>query len=470
MASSTKLSRILLLRSGSNEAALGEAWLTEAGYDLVLLSDRNQALGEIVAGDYQLLLFIVGAQPKSEDLAFCKELMGRFAYFPILQIYQPDTPKAARLAAGIFHWRKCKPSRYKSFLLAVKRLIYLGNLRRRLLEREYLYERLEALWQNVDTTQAQSVIARCCELWAELTECENVVWLSADSAELALGAQASGGESAQQLSSQLSTNFILKPLHPSANLTRLAALVRNVEQLHQRASVQASPQTRPVIKLEQHRLWLVAAHNPASVNERLGYFFLVQPKFEPPDLGRVIRALEERIFAVVSLDRARQLAYLDDLTELYNQRFLPLLLNQEMSRASREGRKFSILFLDVDYFKWVNDNNGHLVGSQLLVQVADVLRQCTRAYDTVFRYGGDEFVVVLPNASTEGAREVAERIRSQIEISTFVAGSAKIHLTVSIGIATYPDHAVNVQQVLQLADEAMYYGKNTSRNVVYIAS
>ena len=174
--------------------------------------------------------------------------------------------------------------------------------------------------------------------------------------------------------------------------------------------------------------------------------------------------------AVRNLGRLKQvehLAYLDDLTHLYNTRYLDMVLDRELSG----GRPFSLLFLDLDRFKAVNDQHGHLSGSRLLVEVARVLRSCVRDEDVLVRYGGDEYITVLTGIDSGGGLKVAERIRRAMESHRFLSREATpVQVTVSIGLASFPEHANNKADIIDLADRAMYRGKRTTRNVVYIAS
>jgi len=169
--------------------------------------------------------------------------------------------------------------------------------------------------------------------------------------------------------------------------------------------------------------------------------------------------------------QAQSLIYIDDLTKLYNSRYLNVVLDREMKRSERYRNFFSVLFMDVDFFKRVNDGHGHLVGSRVLVEVGSVLRSCVRETDTVVRYGGDEFVVLLVETNSEEARLVAERMRKMVESERFVRDlGLDIRLTISIGIAAFPEHANTKQHLLHLADQAMYRGKESTRNVVYLAN
>ncbi len=174
-------------------------------------------------------------------------------------------------------------------------------------------------------------------------------------------------------------------------------------------------------------------------------------------------------FAYLHLD-AKNDSYIDEVTGLHNQRYLPMALDHEIQRTKRENSKFTLLFLDIDFFKMVNDGRGHWVGSKLLLELGKILKTEVRACDYVFRYGGDEFIVILGNADSTQAKIAAERIRKAIETHEFQVEGHSFHLTVSIGLAAYPEHAQSAVGLIKLADEAMYYGKRKSRNIVFVAS
>ena len=137
------------------------------------------------------------------------------------------------------------------------------------------------------------------------------------------------------------------------------------------------------------------------------------------------------------------------------------MLRRETKRASRSGRPLSLLFIDLDGFKAVNDTHGHLFGSRALVEAAAVIRGSARETDVVARFGGDEFALVLPDTGGEGAFAVGERIRERIAAHTFLAGDGlDIHLTASVGVATLPDVAASAEELVQAADKAMYQVKD----------
>jgi two-component system cell cycle response regulator len=165
------------------------------------------------------------------------------------------------------------------------------------------------------------------------------------------------------------------------------------------------------------------------------------------------------------------LAYLDDLTHLFNVRYLDLALDRELTTGRPAGPGFSLLFLDLDHFKSVNDTHGHLVGSRLLVETARIIKGCVRDQDVVVRYGGDEYVVLLRGTDSGGALKVAERIRRTVEMHQFLAREGLgLKLTTCIGVASYPEHGGDKSTLIDFADRAMYRGKKTTRNVIYMAA
>jgi diguanylate cyclase (GGDEF)-like protein len=180
--------------------------------------------------------------------------------------------------------------------------------------------------------------------------------------------------------------------------------------------------------------------------------------------------------AAVALDnalllrRSEQLSCTDDLTKLYNSRFLNATLRREVERSRRYGTAVSLIFLDLDGFKVVNDEHGHLSGSRTLVEVGAVIRETVREVDVVSRYGGDEFTVILPQTGPEGAAIIAERIRARIEEKEFlIAYGLRVRLTASFGIASYPDHGRSKEDLIARADQAMYRVKGRGKNGVQLA-
>jgi len=163
--------------------------------------------------------------------------------------------------------------------------------------------------------------------------------------------------------------------------------------------------------------------------------------------------------------QASEKAFIDDVTDLYNARYLLSALDRESSRAVRTEGVLSVLFLDLDRFKRVNDTHGHLIGSGVLREFGAQLAGCVRSIDTLARYGGDEFTIVLVDTDHDEATEIAERILEIVAAHEF-GGEHRLRLTVSIGVATFPRHGRTREAVIESSDQAMYLAKAQGRNQV----
>ena len=207
-----------------------------------------------------------------------------------------------------------------------------------------------------------------------------------------------------------------------------------------------------------------------------GLFCVVHPTGSFPEAALARTAIVAS-FASVALQnaeryrRARERAFVDDVTDLYNARYLLEAIDREVRRAERYGNPLSVVFLDLDRFKLVNDRHGHLVGSGALRQLAQLLLQCVRTVDTVARYGGDEFTIILVDTEEDVACQIAERIRQTVEATSFEAAEGvNLRLTCSLGISAYPAHGTSPEGLLDAADKAMYRAKSNGRNRVCSAS
>ncbi|MFA5844434.1 MAG: GGDEF domain-containing protein [Coriobacteriia bacterium] len=164
----------------------------------------------------------------------------------------------------------------------------------------------------------------------------------------------------------------------------------------------------------------------------------------------------------------KRLSITDELTGLYNYRFLQQRLDQEVERTRRYGKDLSFLMIDVDDFKAYNDTFGHVAGDKALEELGEVLRTSVREVDIVARYGGEEFSVLLPETDASGAFVVAEKVREAVEQHGFVDvdGARTVRLTISVGLASYPVHGEDRESLLREADEALYQAKTTGKDRV----
>lgn len=181
-------------------------------------------------------------------------------------------------------------------------------------------------------------------------------------------------------------------------------------------------------------------------------------------------------FAAIAIDNARSYAQVnalvitDDLTGLYNSRHFDTLLDQEVGRSRRYHAPLSLVFFDLDFFKKVNDTHGHLVGSRMLSEVGRLVKKHIRSVDLAARFGGDEYVILLPNTDKAGALQLVSNLRKTLREHQFHADDGQpITITASFGIATIPDDATCKLELVRLADKAMYYVKGTTRDGVQVA-
>ncbi|MBI5018017.1 MAG: sensor domain-containing diguanylate cyclase [Deltaproteobacteria bacterium] len=214
-----------------------------------------------------------------------------------------------------------------------------------------------------------------------------------------------------------------------------------------------------------------------SKNRILGVVELVnsldEGQFDEADL-KILATIAD--YAAIAIENARyfakvrELVITDDLSGLYNARYLLEFLDYEIDRARRYGTDLSLVFLDLDYFKDVNDTYGHLAGSGLLSEMGRLIQKHIRKADIAARYGGDEFVVVLPNTSKAGAHTMATNLHRVVKDHYFLVNEGyRVRITASFGVASYPADAQTKLALIRMADKAMYDVKDSTRDAVKLA-
>ena len=196
--------------------------------------------------------------------------------------------------------------------------------------------------------------------------------------------------------------------------------------------------------------------------------------FQEEDLSLLYNLAD---YTAIALENARhvqritELTITDDCTSLYNARHLCFVLDAEIYRSRRYGYEFSVIFIDLDRFKNVNDTNGYLVGSKLLSLIGELIKGNLRLIDCAFRYGGDEFVVLLPQTDQEQAIVVVQRLKELLYNTAFFPEKGhNVTVTASFGLASFPHDGQTRNELLLLADKAMYLAKRTSRNSIAVAN
>ena len=211
--------------------------------------------------------------------------------------------------------------------------------------------------------------------------------------------------------------------------------------------------------------------NPSELNARVRTHLELKRARE--QLQRYGRQLEEANRQLESrndqlneaIDQLHTAAMTDSLTGLRNRRHMTMQIQQEMVRFSRSQRVFALVLADIDHFKQVNDRFGHDCGDEVLRTVAEVLRQGLREQDNVARWGGEEFLLLLPETDVDGALLVAEKLRAQVELSTMHCQTQEIRVTLTFGVTSY-NGTTNMDEAIREADSALYMGKKRGRNCV----
>jgi diguanylate cyclase (GGDEF)-like protein len=185
-------------------------------------------------------------------------------------------------------------------------------------------------------------------------------------------------------------------------------------------------------------------------------------------IAKIAEQLAYTLNKVLIYEHTKELSITDDLTGIFNRRYFHQCFEREIQRAKRYKHSLSILMLDIDNFKTYNDINGHIQGDEVLKRVAVILERILRKTDLIARFGGEEFIIMLPEISMDQSGKVANKLRQEIEKITFehedtLPGG---HITISIGFSVFPEDSREPQKLIQFADEALYRAKSSGRNCV----
>lgn len=190
------------------------------------------------------------------------------------------------------------------------------------------------------------------------------------------------------------------------------------------------------------------------------------PEYERNALTTLARMAATSIANAYLHGRVAKMATTDGLTGLYNHRYFQERLSERIEEARRHPTRHSLILVDIDHFKKVNDTYGHPVGDEVLKRLAVLLKESVRAIDLAARYGGEEFVLLLTNTDRKGALQLAERVRKEAKKLKFQTNDTEFSITLSMGVATFPDDARTKESLIENADEALYYAKEHGRNKV----
>lgn len=458
--------------------------LKDKGYDVVTVPGGEGLLRRLEQEDPDLLLLDI-MMPKVDGLQLLEQVKRdeRWRYLPVLMIssMQPEdgTVKSLGLGASDFI---AKPFRVKELLARVEAHVRTGRIlreardeaRRRADEAATRAEMVDILHEVTDALQPDEIyhiLARRVAKVLNISLCSLILARRGDEKGIVVVAAD-------------------KPM-----LRNLEIRIRNYPEIER-----ALETNRPVLVSDVHtdplyadvrRDWQQRGVNvptrsviavPFTLGEhQSGVFFLRTVAGEPALSQRDVEFAEKVVrTAVNAIERAYELqtahadrerfqwmARTDALTGCFNRRAMMERLENEVERVRRYGLALSLLMIDLDRFKAINDEFGHLVGDSVLRQIGDLLRREVRSVDTVARYGGEEFVIILPETGAKGARKFAERIRARVERHNFAEAGDPLHTTVSIGVAgVTAEDAPTPELLLARADEALYRAKNDGRNLV----
>ena len=452
--------QIVLLDDEPGLAGRHEKILKSHGYEV--LRPRTMADVQLLMDAGRVGLIVHSCNKTKTHTPLCRELSEAFPDTPTLHLETGNGICRDHKRKGVLHRIAGHLGPELGFLRFVRILTALGRLKYRERVQRAILKDMENIDRLLQDLEWPRLIQVMLEQVSEWTGGDNVIWIAADDVdyffnELWKVKTLSTAEAYVKPADERATG--LEPVEPAEVTKTLLQMNRVWENRWREARL-------PLISDGL----LVLPVTDSTDQSNMGFFIVQNPNHVKIGAKYWLSRFAGAIKQSKKFMDAKSLCYIDDVTELYNQRYLGLALDAEISRAKRNESPFSVLFMDVDHFKKINDDKGHLVGSAILKKISRILKKNIRNFDYGFRYGGDEYLLLLVNTGSGGAAAVAERIRKEVETTLFKVDGAEVHVTLSIGVASFPEHAATKEEIIALADKAMYHGKSKSRNVVFVAS
>ncbi len=446
--------------------------LSGHNHQTVLASDEKEVAGIIEERDIELIL--VDAELASrKDLRLLKRLRQANPDIPVVLSVSKKVDKDAReqLRRGLYDYIN-KPFGHEELLMAVERGLerrrlqnenrqLLGDLKQRIRELSTFNTIAQTLNSSLNLKEVLDIVMGKIK---ELVKAEawSILMLDEKTSELVF--EVATGEKGQQVKEmrlgmgQGVAGWVAQNQRPVIvpDTSKDQRFFRGLDQ-------KTGFRTKSIIATP-----LVSRGRLIGVVEIINK--LGEAPFDQRDLDLLQTLTDHAAIAIENArlyEKARRLAITDDLTGLFNSRHCDMFLKKALDEAVKKARPLSLVFLDLDHMKEVDDTYGHLMGGHALKEVADRIAREVSPPDMASRYGGDEYVIVLPRKNSQQAMELAETIRKKIEAEPFLTDhKLSCRITASIGIANYPEHAQSVDQLFAKADQAMYQVKESGKNRV----
>jgi two-component system, cell cycle response regulator len=449
--------------------------LKENGYDVFTAPGGEHLFEHLIAEQFDLLLLDI-MMPKVDGLQLLQRVKAdpRFKDLPVLMISSmpPEEATVRSLGLGAADFIP-KPFRVRELLARVKAHLRVGRelnqARAEARSRSEMMDIMQEVTASLRPEEIYSILVRRVAQALSIARCSIIMAGPDDETGIVVAAFEN------PMLHNLSVDLKRYPEIRHALRTGEVVLVRDVQTdpLYRGVRDDWESHGRPIETRSAVALRFSLREQP------VGVFFLRTTSEDPPlnehdvqfaeEVTNAAVAALERAYdlenAVLGQEQMRHLAETDPLTNCFNRRAMMEKLEQEMDRAARYATMLTGMMVDIDNFKQINDTYGHLVGDRVLKQLANLLKREQRSVDIVARYGGEEFVVLLPETTSVESRNFAERILRRVATYDFGESGKPVRVTISIGIASYPDERVSDgESLLWLADTHLYRAKSDGRN------